>query len=59
MKEKEIRSEGKKGEIQCGAKHRKTTRCQICDDGTLIQILCFWALSIVLFLYKNTFLFIF
>jgi hypothetical protein len=26
---------------------------KICDDGTLIQILCFWTLSIALFLFKT------
>jgi hypothetical protein len=26
---------------------------KVCDDGTLIQILCFWTLSIVLFLSKT------
>jgi hypothetical protein len=32
---------------------------KVCDDGTLVQILCFWTLFIVLFLSKSTFLFIF
>jgi hypothetical protein len=27
---------------------------KICDDGTLVQILCCWTLSIVLSLSKNT-----
>jgi hypothetical protein len=31
---------------------------EVCDDGTLVQILCFWTLSIVLSLSKNTVLFI-
>jgi hypothetical protein len=26
---------------------------KVCDDGTLIQILCFWTLSIVLFFFKT------
>jgi hypothetical protein len=26
---------------------------KVCDDGTLVQILCFWTLSIVLSLFKN------
>jgi hypothetical protein len=32
---------------------------KVCDDGTLIQILCFWTLSIVLSLSKNAALFIY
>jgi hypothetical protein len=37
---------------------RMTSDLKVCDNGTLIQILCFWALSIVLSLSKNTVLFI-
>jgi hypothetical protein len=32
---------------------------KVCDDGTLVKILCFWTLSIVLSLSKSTVLFIF
>jgi hypothetical protein len=31
---------------------------KVCDDGALVKILCFWILSIVLSLSKNTVLFI-
>jgi hypothetical protein len=27
---------------------------KVCDDSTLVQILCFWTLSIVPFIFKNT-----
>jgi hypothetical protein len=33
-------------------------RSKVCDDGTLVQILCFWTLSIVLSLSNNAVLFI-
>jgi hypothetical protein len=26
---------------------------KVCDDGTLIEVLCFWTLSSVLFLFKT------
>jgi hypothetical protein len=32
---------------------------KVCDDGTLVQLLGFWTLTIVLSLSKNTVLFIF
>jgi hypothetical protein len=49
------------------ALHRATTviglqlqkDLEICDSGTLVQILCFWTLSIILFLSENTVVFIF
>jgi hypothetical protein len=31
---------------------------KVCNDGTLVQLLCFWTFSIVLSLSKNTVLFI-
>jgi hypothetical protein len=31
---------------------------KVCDDGTLVQMLNLWTLSIALFLYKNATLFI-
>jgi hypothetical protein len=30
-----------------------TQDLKVCDNGTLIQVLCFWTLSIILSLSKN------
>jgi hypothetical protein len=29
-------------------------RLKVCDDGTLVQILCCWTLSSILFIFQNT-----
>jgi hypothetical protein len=45
---------GKRSSVDMKA---ETQSLRICDDGTLIQVLCFWTSSIVLFLFKNNFFF--
>jgi hypothetical protein len=37
----------------------KKSDLKVRDDGTLVQILCFWTSSIILSLFKNTILFMF